>query len=70
MDRKRIKKSLTLITKNPYIIGDVMSKVNTNNWELFDELNSKKRDKKRKKARSLKSARNKRRKEKYGKKHN
>ena len=62
MDRKRIKKSLTLITKNPYIIGDVMSKVNTNNWELFDELNSKKRDKKRKKARSLKSARNKRRK--------
>ena len=39
-----------------------MSKVNTNNWELFDELNSKKRDKKRKKARSLKSARNKRRK--------
>jgi len=61
---------LTLIVKNPYIIGDVMSKVNTNDWELFDELNSKKRDKKKKKARSLKAAKNKRRKEKYGKKYN
>ena len=47
-----------------------MSKVNTNDWESFDELNNKKRDKKRKKARSLKTARDKRRKEKYGKKYN
>ena len=34
-----------------------MSKVNTNDWESFDELNSKKRDKRRKKARSSKTSR-------------
>ena len=47
-----------------------MSKVNTNDWELFDELNSKKRDKKRKKARSLKPARTSYSGEQYGKKYN
>jgi hypothetical protein len=64
------KKSLTYILKKHYIIGDVMSKVNPNDWESFDDMLNKKRDKKKKKARSLKEARNKRRKEKYGKKYN
>tara|TARA_R100001079_G_scaffold10467_1_gene5183 strand:- start:409 stop:552 length:144 start_codon:yes stop_codon:yes gene_type:complete len=46
-----------------------MSKVNPNDWELFDEKNNKKIDKKKKKDRSLREARNKRRKEKYGAKY-
>ena len=48
-------KKLDFNSKKPLYYRDVKSKVNTNDWELFDELNSKKRDKKRK-ARSLKAA--------------
>ena len=61
---------MTYITKKHYIIGDVMSKINPNDWESFDDMLNKKRDKKKKKAKSLKIARDKKRKEKYEKKYN
>jgi hypothetical protein len=68
--RKRIKKSLTLITKNPYIdrIGDKMSKIDYLNYD--DVREDRRQQKKFKKKKSLKEAKNKRRKKKYVKKDN
>ena len=68
MVRKRIKKSLTLITKNPYIIGDKMSKVDYLNYD--DVREDRRQQKKFKKKKSLKEAKNKRRRKKYVKKDN
>ena len=68
MVRKRIKKSLTLIVKNPYIIGDEMSKVDYLNYD--DVREDRRQQKKFKKKKSLKEAKNKRRKKKYVRKDN
>ena len=59
---------MTLTVKNPYIIGDVMSKVDYLNYDDLRE--DRRRQKRVKKRKSLKEAKNKRRKKKYVRKDN